>query len=62
VVKAQLEGLSFLVLICAITTVCHLCTSVDYININTLLSSNYMSKIFVLLSMIVFVFHVNGLC
>jgi hypothetical protein len=62
VVKAQLEGLSFSVPICAITKVCHLCTSADYININTLLSSNYMSKIFVLLSMIVFVLHVNGLC
>jgi hypothetical protein len=40
VVEAQLEGLSFLVLICAITEVCHLCTYVDYINRNTLFSSN----------------------
>jgi hypothetical protein len=62
VVKAQLEGLSFSVPICVVTEVCHLCTYVDYINRNTLFSSNYMSQIFVLLSMGVFVMHVNGLC
>jgi hypothetical protein len=37
VVKAQLEGLNFWVPICVVTEVCHLCTSIDYININTLL-------------------------
>jgi hypothetical protein len=62
VVKAQVEGLSFSVPICVITEVCHLCTSVDYINRNTLFSSNYMLQIFVLLSMGIFVIHVNGLC
>jgi hypothetical protein len=44
VVKAQLEGLSFSVPICVVTEVCHLCTYVDYINRNTLFSSNYMCK------------------
>jgi hypothetical protein len=62
VVKAQLEGLSFLVPICVIIEVCHLCTYVDYINRNTLLSSNYMLQIFTFISMGVFVIHVNGLC
>jgi hypothetical protein len=62
VVKAWLEGLNFSVPICAITEACHLCTSADYINRNILFSSNYMSQIFVLLSMGVFVIHVNGLC
>jgi hypothetical protein len=62
VVKAQVEGLSFSVLICVVTEFCHLCTSVDYINRNTLFSSNYMLQIFVLLSMGIFVIHVNGLC
>jgi hypothetical protein len=62
VVKAQLEGLSFSVPICVVTKVCHLCTFADYINRNTLFSSNYMSQIFTLLSMGVFFIHVNGLC
>ena len=62
VVEAQLKGLSFSVLICVVTKVCHLCTSADYINRNTLFLSNYLSQIFVLLSMGVFVLHVNGLC
>jgi hypothetical protein len=62
VVKAQLKGLSFLVSICVITKVCHICNFVDYINRNTLFSSNYMLQIFVLLSMGIFVIHVNGLC
>jgi hypothetical protein len=62
VVKAQLEGLSFSVPICVVTEVCHLCTYVDYINRNTIFSSNYMSQIFTLLSMGIFVIHVNGLC
>jgi hypothetical protein len=43
VVKAQMEGLSFLVTICVVIEFCHLCTSVDYINRNTIFSSNYMS-------------------
>jgi hypothetical protein len=62
VVKAQVEGLSFSVMICVDTEVCHLCTYVDYINGNTLFSSNYMLQIFVLLSMDIFVIHVSGLC
>jgi hypothetical protein len=62
VVKAQLEGLSFSVPICAVTKVCHLFTYVDYINRNTLFLSNYMLQIFTLLSMGIFVIHVNGLC
>jgi hypothetical protein len=61
VVKTQLEGLSFSILICVVIEVCHLCTYVDYINRNTLFSSNYMSKIFTLLSMGIFVIHFNGL-
>jgi hypothetical protein len=61
-VKAQLEGLSFLVLICDVKKVCHLCTYVYYINRNTLFSSNYMLHIFTLLSMGIFVIHFNGLC
>jgi hypothetical protein len=61
-VKATREGLSLSVSLCDVTKVCHLCTFVDYININTLFSSNYMSQIFVLLSMGVFVMHVNVLC
>jgi hypothetical protein len=40
VVEAQLEGLSFSVMICVVTKVCHLYTSVDYFNRNTLFSSN----------------------
>ena len=60
--KAQVEGLSFSVSICVVTEVYHLCTSVDYINRNTPFSSNYMSQIFVLLSMGIFVMHVDGLC
>jgi hypothetical protein len=40
VVEAQLEGLSFLVPICVVTEVCHLCTFADYFNRNTLFSSN----------------------
>jgi hypothetical protein len=40
VLEAQLEGLSFSVLICTVTEVCHLCTSTDYFNRNTLFSSN----------------------
>ena len=51
VVKAQLEGLSFSVMICVIEKVCHLCTYVDYINRNIIFSSNYMLQIFVLVSM-----------
>jgi hypothetical protein len=62
VVKAQVEGLSFSVPSSATTGSCHLCTSVDYINRNTLFSSNYMLQIFVLFSMGKFVIHVNGLC
>jgi hypothetical protein len=62
VVKAQLEGLSFSVPICVITKKIQLCTSVDYINRNTLFSSNYTLQIFVLLFVGVFVMHVNGLC
>jgi len=46
VVEAQLEGLSFLVLLCVISEVCHLCSSVDYINRNTLFSSiRYIANI-----------------
>jgi hypothetical protein len=62
VVKVQVEGLSFLVPICVVTKSCHLCTFVDYINRNTLFSSNYISQIFVLLSMGIFVMYVYGLC
>jgi hypothetical protein len=62
VVKAQVEGLGFLVLICVVTKVCNLCTSANYINRNTLFSSNYMFQIVVLLSMGIFVIHVSGLC
>jgi hypothetical protein len=62
VVKAQVEGLSFSVPSSVATESCHLCTSVDYINRNTLFSSNYMLQIFVLFSMGKFVIHVNGLC
>jgi hypothetical protein len=62
VVKAQLEGLSFSILICVVTKVCHLCTSIDYINRNTLFLSNYILQIFVSLSMGVFVMYVNVLC
>jgi hypothetical protein len=62
VVKDQLERLSFSVPICVVTKVCHLCTFFYYINRNTLFSSNYMSQIFVLLSMGIFVMHVNVLC
>jgi hypothetical protein len=62
VVKAQLEGLGFSVLICVVTEFCHTCTFLDYINKNTLFSSNYMSQMFVLLSMGIFVMYVNGLC
>jgi hypothetical protein len=62
VVKAQVEGLIFSVLICASSEVCHLCTFVDYINRDTLFSSNYMLQIFMLFSMGRFVIHVNGLC
>jgi hypothetical protein len=40
VVEAQLEGLSFSILICAFVEVRHLCTSTDYFNRNTLFSSN----------------------
>jgi hypothetical protein len=40
VVEAQLDGLSFLVPTCVVTEVCHLCTSADYFNRNTLFSSN----------------------
>jgi hypothetical protein len=40
VVEAQLEGLSFSVPICVVTEVCHLYTSADYVNRNTLFSSN----------------------
>jgi hypothetical protein len=61
VVKSQLEGLDFLVPICVITKVFHLCTSIDYINRNNLFYSNYMSQIFTLLSMGIFVTHFNGL-
>jgi hypothetical protein len=39
VVEAQLEGLSFSVPMCTGTKVCHICTSVDYLNRNTLFSS-----------------------
>jgi len=46
VVEAQLEGLGFLVLICVVTEVFHLCTYVDYFNRNTLFSSNsYLENI-----------------
>jgi hypothetical protein len=62
VVKAQLEGLSFSAPICAVTKVCHLCNSIDYININALFSSNYMLQIFTLFYMGIFVIHFNGLC
>ena len=41
VVEAQLEGLSFSVLICVVIEVCHLCTSANYFNINTLFSYNW---------------------
>jgi hypothetical protein len=61
VVKAQVEGLSFSVPICVNIEVCHLCTSVDYINRNNIFSSNYMSQIFVLLFMGIFFIHVCGL-
>jgi hypothetical protein len=40
VVEAQLEGLSFSVPICVVTEVCHLYTSVDYVDRNTIFSSN----------------------
>jgi hypothetical protein len=40
VVEAKLEGISFSVPICVVTKFCHLCTFVDYINRNTLFSSN----------------------
>jgi hypothetical protein len=40
VVEFQLEGISFLILICVVIEVCHLYTSVDYFNRNTLFSSN----------------------
>jgi hypothetical protein len=46
VVDAQLEVLSFLVLICVIAEVCHLHTPADYFNRNTLFSSNsYLANI-----------------
>jgi len=61
-VKSQVDGLSFLVMICVVTKVCHLCTYVDYINRNNIFLSNYMLQIFVLLSMGIFVIHVSGLC
>jgi hypothetical protein len=61
VVKAQLEGLSFSILISMVTKVFRLCTSIDYINRNTIFSSNYMLQIFTLLSMIRLVIHFNGL-
>ena len=41
VVEAQLEGLSFSVPICVVTKKFHLCNFVDYINRNTLFSSNW---------------------
>jgi hypothetical protein len=62
VVKAQLEGLSFSIPICATTNVFHICTYVDYINRNTLFSSNCMWQIFTLISMGIFIIYVNGLC
>jgi hypothetical protein len=62
VVKAQVEGLSFSVPTSVDTEGCHLCTSVDYINRNTLFSSNYMLQMFVLFSMGKFAIHVDGLC
>ena len=40
----------------------HLCTPTNYINRNTLLSSNYMLQMFILFSMGKFAIHVNGLC
>ena len=49
-VEAHLEGLSFSVPICAVTKVCHLCTSTDYFNRNTLLSSNwYLENIWIII-------------
>ena len=61
-VKAQVEGLSFSVLKSVNTKGRHLCIYVDYINRNTLFSSNYMLQMFILFSMVKFVMHVNGLC
>jgi hypothetical protein len=39
VVEAQLEGISFSIQIRVVTKVFHLCTSVDYLNRNTLFLS-----------------------
>ena len=61
-VKAQVEGLSFSIPTSADTVGCHPCTSIDYINRNTLFSSNYMLQMIVLFSMCKFAIHVDGLC
>jgi hypothetical protein len=37
VVEAHLEGLSFFVLICVVTEVCHIYTFADYFNRNILI-------------------------
>ena len=55
VVEAQLEGLGFLVMVCVVTEVCHLCTYVDYINRNTFFSSNwYLENIWITFHVIIF--------
>ena len=45
VVKAQVEGLSFSILIRVVMQVYHVSTYVDYINRNTIFSSNYVANI-----------------
>jgi hypothetical protein len=62
VVKARVEGLSFLVLMSSDTGGCHLCTPINYMNRNTIFSSNYMLQMFILFSMGKFAIHVNELC
>jgi hypothetical protein len=62
VVEDELEGIGLSVLICVVIEVCHLCTSIEYINRFFFYHPIDILQIFELLSMGVFVMYVNGLC